>query len=229
MKTEIMRAIKAELTYEELHALYRKLTGRFGEQKGHYYYPDIFVDVCMKRMRDEIDDEYFKTWLIILCNLLNDDSDHCDLGDMFDGASFDDSYDAKSCRSMIASIRDHDLFFKHPDIVRYHRRQNMKVIYLRYEYCNSEGENIYKCYIVDHGKRIYDLKMIDSSEPDYDLSKTYCYMFDEEHLADIKRQENDDSVDCIDMSKPEKQFCKTEEDLIDLIHESYKRDRSLAL
>ncbi len=229
MNSEIMKVIKGEVTYDELRAIYHAMCENGFDKKGDHYHPDIFIDVCMKRIRGELSNEYFNTWLIVLCNLLNYDECHRDLSDTLDGMSFAERHDERNCREIISYIKDHDLRFKHPNVVDYHKRKKMNVVYLRFEFCNNEDSCIYKSYIIDHGKKTYDIRMIDELELDYGLSKNYCYIFDEEYEADIKRQEEDDDALCIDRSKPQKQFCEVEEKLINLIHDTYKRDRSLVL
>ncbi len=229
MSTDLMRAIRAELTYDELDKLLRETEGAAFEANGSHYYPDLFTEVCMMKMRNEIGDGYFSAWLVLLCALLSEEERHEDLGLLFDGASFDSRYDARRCRELISFIREHDLAFRHPDIVDYHRQRKMKVIYLRFEFCAPENACINKCYIVDHGKKTFDLRMIDESELDFDLSKNYCRIYDEEHLEEIKQQRMDKTIECIDHTKSEKQFCEIEERLITLFYEQYRRDTSLSL
>ncbi len=74
------------------------------------------------------------------------------------------------------------------------------------------------------------MRMADNAMLGYALSKNYCKMIDEAHAEDIRKQEADESLEIIDCSKPEKQFCEAEEELIDLFSaEGYRRDKKLKL
>ncbi len=227
----LLKAIKAELSPEELDEVYHFVyTDDFDAMESDtYYYPDFFINTCMKRIANEIDDNYFKTWLIILCNMLN--GSHQELSDFFDGWSWDNSFPELNCNKGIATIRDYNIQFLHRKYVKYHKNHNMKVIYLRYEFVDhSHDEDLYKCYIVDHKNKLYDVRIVDTSMLTYDLSKNYCWIVDEEHKADIRRQEDDDSLEYVDHTKPEKQFCEAEEELqIIFFNESYKRNKRLEL
>ncbi len=232
-KEYFIKALNAELSYQEmdkiLHYLYDMHDGKAPNIECNFYAPEIFISVCMKKIQGEIDDEYFETWLIIALDALNDE--HIDLRDTFDGWAWNHTFSAEDCRSIISSIKDHDLKFRHKDFVKYHKKKKMKVIYLRFDFVDhSSDQIIYKCYIVDHEKKLYDVRMVDESMINYDLSKNYCIVVDEEWHADIKRQEDDESLDGIDCTKPEKQFCEAEDELIQIFFEKkYKRDKTLEL
>ncbi len=225
---QLLRAVNAELTFDELNQVVRSLQHSDTEHEDSYYLPEVFIDVCMKRLNNEIDAKYFDLWVVTVALLLLDEKEHYDLGDFLDGASFDDLEDTTPCKKIIAKIREYDARFHHPDIVEYHRQKKLKVVYKRFEFCDGE-EALYKCYIVDHANKKYDVRIVDGTMIDYDLSKTYCEMVDEEYSADIKSQEMDLKNYVIDCTKPQKQFCEVEDHLQSLFYENYKRDKTLEL
>ncbi len=230
----LMQGIKAQLPYEELREnvylaiLDEKDVPKWEER---FYCPDVYIDVCKKKMRNEIDADYFSMWFATMCNLLNEK--YYDLADFFDSEAFCDAFSQKHCRKIISRIRDYDLKYRYTDCVSYHKQEQMKVIYLRFELldhsASGEGEDfLYKCYIVDHAKKTYDIRIVDGGMLDYDLSKHYCYMWDEEYYADILREEEEE--DGVDYTKPQKQFCEAEEQLTSLFFEEhYRRDKTLEL
>ena len=230
-KEYYMKALKAEVYKKELDEILSNAYDNIDRLKYNFYYTDIFISVCMKRLNDEIDCEYFKTWLILASNLLCFNEKHYDISDSLDAWSFADDYNERICRQIIAEIKDYDIKFKHKNYVNYHKKHKLKVIYLRFELIDySDDDIVYKCYIVDFANKRYDLRFVDEKTLDFDLNKNYCFIRDEEHYKDIRGQEGDDNISIIDVTKPQKQFCEAEEDLQDIFfHDNYKRDKTLQL
>ncbi len=228
-KEYYMRVVRAEVCQKELDEILKNIYGNDVGLKYNFYYPDIFIDVCMKKLNNEIDYEYFKTWLIVVCNLLCVDEKHYDISYCLDGWTFADDYGERICREIIADIKDYDLQFKHKQYIKYHKKNKMKVIYLRFEMVDHSTDTvIYKCYIVDYAKKTYDLRFVDEEMLDFDLEKNYCFIIDEEHYYDIKKQEAKRTV--VDCSKPEKQHCEAEEELHYLfLDNNFSRDKTLQL
>ncbi len=228
-KERIEKAIRAELSYDELQNVLDYIYSKGEEFTEDFYNPNICIEICKQKLEGKIDDKYFSTWLVVMCNLLNEKN--YELSDYLDGWSFNDTFPAIECRETIAYIKDYDLKLKNPNYVVYHQQQKMKVIYYRFEFVDhSNDELIYKCYIVDHKKKVYNVRIADNEMLGYDLSKNYCRIIDEEHAEDIRKQEADEDLDIVDCSKPEKQFCEAEEELINLFfNEEYRRDKELEL
>ncbi len=215
-KELILKAISAELEYNEMVDLLHRVQNSDKNIEYNHYYPNIYIDVCKRKMNNEIDDDYFVTWLIIICCLMIDNDRYYKLADYIDGCSFDEKFDKKDCQKIIAYIKDYDLKLKNHNYIKYHKKNKMKVIYLRYEFYDSTADQLlYKCYIVDYKNEIYDLRIVDESVIDYDISKNYCFIYDEEYENNIREQE--------------KQHCEAEEELHNIFYGLYKRDKKIEL
>ncbi len=226
---QLKKVISAQASYAELIEAMRWEENRTEDApKLKCYYPELFVAACQKKLSGEIDEDYFREWLVLLCRLLMEGREHYALGDFFDATAFYELDDAV-CREIISVVREHDTRLKHPDFVRYHCRKKMKVTYVRWEFFDhSHEESLYMCYIVDHAAKRYDVRILEASALDYALDKNFFTIEDEEVVARIQEQvwsESDEDIDC---SLAERKLCDAEEELLSLFFaRKYLRDKSL--
>ena len=178
-REDVIRAIRGEASYEELEAILEK-TNKIGT---YYNYQEI-RGVLLRKKKGEFGDEYFKSWLILLANSLSCEK-YAFLSNHFDACSFYDNYNDKTLSEMLATLKDFNYKLTHADFMRRHKREKLKVIYLRFLHFNvSTDSRIFKAYFVDYKKKRFDVRIIDDALFDYRDDLMYCDIwsnhFDEE-------------------------------------------------
>lgn len=162
-------AVRGEASYEELEAILKKPS----KIVWYYNYQEI-REVLLRKKRGEIADEYFKSWLILLSNSLNCDKYEF-LSGYFDACSFCDKYDEKTLSEILATLKDFDYRLTHEDFIGGHKRDKLKVIYLRHIFFNTSSDSkIFMAYFVDYKKKRYDVRIIDDAIFDYKDELMYC-------------------------------------------------------
>ena len=85
----IMKAVFGNISFEELEDLREKKL-----PKGDFYNYNGIRNVLKRKLNGEITDAFFKSWLIFLCNILNDEKFDF-ISNYFDVCSFLDGYNTK--------------------------------------------------------------------------------------------------------------------------------------
>ena len=183
-REDVLRAIRGEANYGELEAILEKRN----QLHCSYNYQEI-RNVLLRKRKNEISDKYFKAWLILLCNSLNNNK-YGFISNYFDEYSFCDTYNDKILLEMMAVLKDFNYKLSHNNFISYHKREKIQVIYLRHLFFNtSSNSKIFKAYFVDYKKKRFDVRIIDDALFDYKDELMYC---------DILNQHLDEDGDYID-------------------------------
>ena len=174
-----LKGVNGELSYDELDAICQKHA-----PEGHYYNYDKIRAVLLRKLNGEIDDKYFKTWLIVVSWALNEDK-YYPISDAFDGHSFDDLYDRSCILGIMALLKDENYRLMHKDYMAQHQKEKLKVIYLRFEHCNwTADSSVYKAYFVDYKNKCFDIRFVDDAFFDFDDNVMYCFIGYEDENSD---------------------------------------------
>ena len=167
-----LKGVNGELSYEDLSGICQKEV-----PKGNYYNYEKIRTVLLRKYNGELDDEYFRTWLIVASWALNERKYH-DISWMFDGFSFNDKFDKKCILEIMAGLKDCDYKLRYKKYIEQHKKDKLQVIYLRFEHCNwTSNSAIFKAYFVDYANKRFDIRFIDDALFEYNddiLYATYC-------------------------------------------------------
>lgn len=166
-----LKGVNGELAYEDLDKICQTKVPR-----GDYYNYEKIRDVLLRKLNGEIDDEYFRTWLIVVTWALYQKK-YRYISWAFDGFAFWGPYDRKSVLEIMANLRDYDYKIRHKNYVKRHKLEKLKVIYLRFEHCNwTSDSGIYKAYFVDYENKRFDVRFVDDAFFEYDEHVFYCFI-----------------------------------------------------
>ncbi len=175
---QYLKGVYGELPYDELKAICQT-----DVPEGEYYDYEKIRSVFLRKLNGEIDDEYFKTWLIVVGWALNE-KPYEDIAYAFDGWSFCECFDKKHVLEFMAKWKDYDYKLRHKNYVAQHKKEGKQVVYLRFEHCNWTTDScIYKAYFVDYSQKRFDIRFVDDAEFDYKDDILYCFLKDSEPLA----------------------------------------------
>ncbi len=184
-KNTIFKAIRGQLSEEELDEVLKKYSNSHEFELADYYDFNVFTSIISKFMRGEISKDYYKSWLILVCNALNankfkDRSKkqllYNGLSYTFDGHAFDKLQEEKDieCRSMIAYLKDFNHILQN---LEYSVRppfynENRYIVYVSFDFCN--GNNcFYKLCVVDTKEEKFYIKKI--INPDFKEDVNYTF------------------------------------------------------
>jgi len=75
----------------------------------------------------------------------------------------------------MAFLKDFDYKLNHKDFMLQHKKDKLKVIYLRHSHFNTTCDStVYKAYFVDYKKKRVDIRFIDDALFEYDDNLMYC-------------------------------------------------------
>ena len=167
-----LKGVYGELSYDELVAICQK-----DVPEGKFYNYDKIRAVSLRKLNGELTDEYFSTWLIVVAWALND-GEHYYISDCFDGFSFNDNFDKSCVLEIKARFKYYNYRLLHKDFISSHKKENLKVVYLRFEHCNwTEDSVIYKAYFVDYKNKRFDIRFVDDAFFDFNDDIMYCFIF----------------------------------------------------
>jgi hypothetical protein len=166
-----LKGVNGELSYEELNSICQT-----DVPKGDYYDYEKIRAVLLRKLNGEIDDKYFRTWLIVVCWALSQKK-YRYISWAFDGFSFEDTFDKKKVLEIMANLKDYDYKMRHKSFLKQHKAEKLQVIYLRVEYCNwAEDSVVYKAYFVDYKNKRFDLRFIDDAFFEFNQNLVYCFI-----------------------------------------------------
>ena len=143
---------------------------------GDYYDYEALRSVILKKLNGEIDDEYFKNWLYLVCSALGED-EYGAMSWYFDGLCFSDSFERPMILELLAMLKDFDFKLRHEDFITQHAKEKMKVIYLRFEHCNwTAHSSVFKAYFVDFKSKRFDIRFVDDAFFEYRDDINYCFL-----------------------------------------------------
>ncbi len=164
-----LMGVNGELSYEELRSICQTKVPR-----GKYYNYEKIRAVLLRKLNGEIDDEYFQTWLIVVSWALNKGK-YANISWMFDGYSFQSCFDEKLVLEIMATFKDLDYKLRHKNYIKRHKKDGLKVVYLRFQHCNWTADSgIYKAYFVDYKNKRFDIRMVDDAFFNYNDDVLYC-------------------------------------------------------
>ena len=153
-----LKGVNGELSYEELCSICQKEVPR-----GNYYSYEKIRAVLLRKLNGELTDEYFQTWLIVASWALNDGK-HQDIFWTFDGCAFKQTFDRKCVLELMSRLKDYDYKLRHKKYIEQHKKDKLKVVYLRFEHCNwTEDSAVYKAFFVDYANKRFDVRFIDDA------------------------------------------------------------------
>lgn len=166
-----LKGVNGELNYDELSSICQTKV-----PKGKYYDYEKIRSVILKKLNNEISDDYFKTWLIVAAWALNNHT-HAKISWRFDGFSFCDSFDRKTVLEILAVLKFCDFAEKHQNYVKTAKKEKLKVVFLKFEHCNRTADSgVYKAYFVDFKNKIFDIRFVDDAFFEYDDNLLYCFI-----------------------------------------------------
>ena len=172
------KAIRADVSKEELDALRKKRINL-----AEYYDYNGIRNVILRKLKGEIDDAFFKSWLSFLGEPLYADQYEY-ITNYFEACSFCEEYTAKKVLEMLATLKDFNYKLNHPDYIAGHEKEKLKVIYLHFLHFNRSADSVvYKAYFVDYKRKRFDVRIIDDSVFDYRDELLYCDVWTE-HFDD---------------------------------------------
>ena len=164
-----LMGVNGELSYDELKSICQTEV-----PDGEYYNYQKIRKVILRKLNGEINDDYFRTWLIVVSWALNDDK-YYDISWVFDGYSFEDKFDQKLVMEILATLKDLDYKLNNNEFIKQHKIDGLKVVYLRFEHCNFTNDStVYKAYFVDYKNKRFDIRFVDDYLFDYDDNIMYC-------------------------------------------------------
>ena len=166
----VIKAIRGDVSFDELEEVLNEIR----LPKGEFYNYNGIRNVLKRKLNGEIEDAFFRNWLILLCRALNDDK-YDFISNYFDACSFYDEYDNKDVLRIKATLKDFNYKLIHKDFITHHKREKLKVIYLRFLHYNiSTDSRIYKAYYVDYKSKRFDVRIVDDDLFDYSDDVMYC-------------------------------------------------------
>ena len=169
-----LKGVNGQLSYEELDSICQTEV-----PDGEYYDYEKIRAVILRKLNGELDDEYFRTWLIVVSWAIQKDSE--DLSWAFDGYSFCDSFSKNDIVSILSVLKEEDYKMRYEDYIEQHKKEQLNVVYLRFEHANwTEDSAIYKAYFVDYKNKRFDIRLIDSAFYEFKKDVFYCTLFDKD-------------------------------------------------
>lgn len=166
----INKAICGDVSFEELEEILNEKM----LPNGDFYNYNGIRNVLKRKLNGEIDEAFFKSWLILLCRVLNGDKFDF-ISNYFDACSFYNEYDSKEVFKIMATLKDFNYKLMHNDFMLRHKREKLRVIYLRFLHFNrSADSSIFKAYFVDYKNKKFDIRIIDDALFDYRDDLMYC-------------------------------------------------------
>ena len=166
-----LKGVNGELTYDELRIICQTEV-----PKGNYYNYEKIHSVLLRKLNGELTDEYFSTWLIVVAWALHQE-EYKYISWAFDGFSFRDTFDKKLVLEIMANLKDYDYKIHYKDFIEQHKKDGLKVVYLRFEHCNwTDDSGIYKAYFVDYKNKRFDIRFVDDAFFEYKQNVLYCFI-----------------------------------------------------
>lgn len=191
-----LKGVNGELTYDELRSIRQTEV-----PKGNYYNYEKIHSVLLRKLNGELTDEYFSTWLIVVAWALYQE-EYKYISWFFDGFSFRDTFDKKLVLEIMAKLKDYDYKIRYKDFIEQHKKDGLKVVYLRFEHCNwTDDSGIYKAYFVDYKNKRFDIRFVDDAFFEYKQNVLYCFI----NEADPWDDTDDKDVDRYDCESWEEQ------------------------
>ncbi len=185
-----LKAVNGELTYEQLRSICQT-----EGPKGNYYNYEKIHSVLFRKLNGELTDEYFSTWLIVVSWALYQE-EYKYISWAFDGFSFQDTFDKKLVLEIMASLKDYDYKIRYKDFIKQHKKDGLKVVYLRFEHCNwTDDSGVYKAYFVDYKNKHFDIRFVDDALFKYEQNVFYCFINEVDPWGDTD-DEDVDRYDC---------------------------------
>ena len=186
-----LKGVNGELTYEELRSICQTEI-----PKGKYYNYEKIRSVLLRKLNGELTDKYFRTWLIVVAWALYQE-EYKDISWAFDGFSFQNTFDKKLVLEIMATLEDYDYKIRHNNFIEQHKKDGLKVVYLRFEHCNRTDDScIYKAYFVDYKNKRFDIRFVDDALFDYKQNVLYCFI----NKADPRDDTDGEDADIYDCS-----------------------------
>lgn len=174
-----LKGVNGELTYEKLNSICQTEV-----PKGDYYSYEKIRAVLLRKLNGELTDEYFSTWLIVVAWALNEKL-YANISWLFDGYSFQDRFDKKLILEIMARLKDFDYKLRYKEYIEQHKKDKLKVVYLRFEHCNWTADSgIYKAYFVDYKSKRFDIRFVDDAFFDYNDAVLYCMIGKDDYNED---------------------------------------------
>ena len=166
-----LKGVNGELTYDELRSICQTEV-----PKGNYYNYEKIRSVLLRKLNGELDDKYFHTWLIVVAWALYQE-EYKYISWAFDGFSFQDTFDKKLVLEIMANLKDYDYKIRYKNFIEQHKKDGLKVVYLRFEHCNwTDDSGIYKAYFVDYKNKRFDIRFVDDAFFEYKQNVLYCFI-----------------------------------------------------
>ena len=188
-KEKVWQGLRMELSENELFEIMQK-----EYEKDKYFDFDLLMDGLHKVIDKKVGFQYYINWCILVANCFNYveygtrkiNKLVWNIGDLFDGASFDDEYSLKSLYETIAMLKQYKHDFD--DAVSGKKTKFLTDGVERIlvsDHVNYNNDScVYKLLIVDYNKNEFDLRYVDDGFYDYDESINYTFA-DEKYLDKI--------------------------------------------
>lgn len=171
-----LKGVNGELPYDELLFISQN-----DAPCGDYYNYESIRNVLLRKLKGEIDDEYFRAWIFVMIEALNDGK-HYHLFDFFDGCAWDDTFSSSYVLEILAYLKDFNYRLLNKDFISEHKKEKLKVVYLRFEHCNwTEDSIVYKAYFVDYENKRFDIRFVDDAFFDFNDDIMYCFIFQDDN------------------------------------------------
>lgn len=205
-KDTVIRAIKGELTEEELGKVVQ-----MKPQSANYYDFDSFISVIQRFKRGEISKRYFIDWAIVVAwalgsNNFQENSPrevlYEEMSECFDGFSFLDYDEEKEreCNDLLAHVKYFDHRLKNIakcEMPPFYTDESMAV-YVSFDYCNHHNEHCKVCvadeenevFRITYAANLFYLENVNYNfvdEDEFDELKSEYYEFYHDKYMDISK------------------------------------------
>jgi len=176
-KEYLLKVINAEVSYDEIEKLalddsVSTIIDKIFKKKDRFYL-DVFVDVCNKYLNKEINQDYFDCWLSFLMKFLGKKYEN--FTDYLDCFCNYGPIDERECRHLIHIFKDFYFQKNNRHHFKLHRKNKMKIMYLKdFSWFRESGE-IYIAYFVDYENKMFDIRFVNYDDLDFDLNKNYSF------------------------------------------------------
>lgn len=188
-KEKVWQGLRMELSQEELAEIFQQ-----EYEEDRYYDFELLMDGLHKVIDKKVDFDYYINWCILIANCFNYVNYETrkinkviwGIGELFDGASFDDEYSVKSLYETIAMLKHSNHDFE--DAIAGKKTKFLtdgveRILVVDHSNYNNDSW-VYKLLIVDHDKKEFDLRYVDDGFYDYDENINYTFA-DEKYLDKV--------------------------------------------
>ena len=182
-----LKAVNGDLTYDELRSICQTEV-----PKGNYYNYEKIRSVLLRKLNGELTDKYFRDWLIVVAWALYQE-EYKYISWVFDGFSFQGTFDKQLVLEIMANLKDYDYKIRYKNFIEQHKKDELQVVYLRFEHCNwTNSSGVYKAYFVDYKNKRFDIRFVDDAFFEYKQNILYCFINEEDPWDDTDDKDVDE-------------------------------------